>query len=157
VKRRTKISLVVVTFVGLCGISLWLLCRVLIEDHGVGVDSVSWLPPEARNITYIRNDAIALAEFDIEQQVFEEWCSSKKMPLRKLGSGERHLVMRAVALLAQRGIVPTSTSPSQVGEGWHKHFRAGDLFYEKRWRNGGGYTIGYDSQAKRGYYRYDHH
>jgi hypothetical protein len=159
VKRNARVGLVVVAaFLGLCGISLWYTFR---EDHGIGVDSVGWLPPEAHNITYISNDAITLAEFDVEEQAFEEWCTSRKMPLRKLSSQERYAVMRAAAILVQRGIVPRTTSPNGVEEDRHgqtfKRFRAGDLFYEERWPNGGGYTIGYDIKERRGYYKYTHH
>ena len=94
-KRRTKIGwTVVAAFVGLCGFSVWYTFR---ETYGIGVASLSWLPPEAHNITYIGNGIIILAEFDIEQQAWE------------------------------------------------------------RWPNGGGYTLGYDTKEKRGYYEYEHH
>lgn len=51
-------------------------CQFFRETYGIGVDSVWWLPPETRNITYIRNDLIAIAEFDIERDAFEKWCAN---------------------------------------------------------------------------------
>ena len=36
-------------------------------------------------------------------------------------------------------------------------FDKGDLFFEERWPNCGGYAIGYDVSAGRGYYAYAHH
>jgi len=161
VKRRARLGWVVVAaFVGLCGISVWHTFR---ETHGVGVNSLSWLPPEAHNITYIRNYLTARAEFDIEQEALERWCASREMPLRKLGDGEHPMVGRSLWLLEKRGILPTITEPNKV-EGdlsgmdrFNKSFGAGDLFYEDRWPNGGGYSIGYDVKEKRGYYRFSHH
>ncbi len=154
--RRREIGLIVVAaLVGLCGVSLWYTFK---EDYGVGVASVWWLPPEAHNITYMRNDAIRLAEFDIEQEAFEEWCTGRKTPLRKLGDAEHPMVDRCVAVLEKRGVLPTNAEPNGAVEGHSiKQFAAGDLFYAERWSNGGGYRIGYDVKERRGYYEYLHH
>jgi hypothetical protein len=158
VKRHTKIGLVViVAFVGLCGISLW---QVVNVGYGVGVGSVRWLPPEAHDITYLRNYLTTLAEFDIEQKAFERWCASRKMALRKLGDEERY-VIRSVAMLEQRGVIPTVSEANEVRGSSYGHalkrFHAGDLFYEDPWPNGGGYWVGYDIEERRGYYRFCHH
>lgn len=59
-KKRTKISLVGV--VALFGVLVW---QCFKEDYGVGVDSVSWFPAEAQNVTYIKNDLLRIAEFDV--------------------------------------------------------------------------------------------
>jgi len=37
-----------------------------------------------------------------------------------------------------------------------KTLREGDLYYEERWDNNGGYAVGYDVKEKRGYYSYSH-
>jgi len=158
VKRHTKVGLLVVA--SICGISLWYTFR---EDYGVGVKSVGWLPPEAHNITYIRNGLISLAEFDIEQEAFERWCAHRKMPLRELGGGEHQMVSRSLEVLEERGVLPTITEPNEAdGDSQRrqrslKSFGAGDLFYEERWPNNGGYGIGYDINEKRGYYSFSHH
>jgi hypothetical protein len=55
--------------VGLCGFSVWYTFR---ETYGVGVNSLSWLPPEAHNITYFRNGVNNLAEFDIDREAFKK-------------------------------------------------------------------------------------
>jgi hypothetical protein len=157
-KRRTKVGLLIAAFI--CGVSLW---QVLKVDCGVGVDSVWWLPPDAHNITYISNwMTAAVAEFDIEQKAFEQWCASRKMPLREVGDGEWHMVRRPVATLENRGVIPASAEPNDQtrvvrGDSYVKVLNGGDLFYEERQPNGGGHTIGYDVEEKRGYYEYLHH
>lgn len=157
-KRHAKAALIAV--VGIIGVSLWQHYR---EDHGVRVDSVWWLPSEARNITYVRNDAIRLAEFDIEWGAFEKWCAGRKMPLRELRDEEEHAVGRCLLILEQRGVMPTSPAPNEAEDNLRgieqgsKVLDAGDLFYEERWSNGGGYSIGYDVEEERGYYAYARH
>jgi hypothetical protein len=156
VKKRTIIGLAVAALIGA---SLW---QVLHEEYGVGVDSVSRLPAEARNITYLRNDLIQMAEFDIERGAFEKWCTKRKTPLQELRE-RYHAVDRCLPILRNRGILPALDEPNTVGgdaremEQFTKVFDAGDLFYEKRWSNGGGYSIGYDVREKRGYYRFSRH
>lgn len=150
----------VAALVGLCGFSLWYTFR---ETYGVSVNSLSWLPPEAHDITYISNGWIARAEFDIEQEALEQWCAQRKWPLRQLGDGEHKMVSRSLWMLEKRGILPTIPELNEAAEEAHarqqtiKSFGAGDLFFEERWSNGGGYTIGYDIQKKRGYYEFNHH
>jgi hypothetical protein len=159
-RRYVIVGLIVAGFLGVC---LWQFFR---EDYGVGVASVRWLPSEARNITYIRNDLLAIAEFDIEQGVFEKWCAKRKMPLRKLGVDEGCDVRRCLALLQQRGIIAVVPEPNAADpQAWslwsekrgNKSLSEGDLYYEESWANGGGYTLGYDVKEKRGYYHYSHH
>jgi len=159
VKKRTRISLVVVAV--LFGFFLWDSLQV---KYGVGVDSVGWLPREARDITYLKVDFTSrTAEFTIEREAFEKWCARRGMPLRKLDSGGYHVVNRCLWGLEQRGIIPSAPEPNEPEGGFPgmdhtlKHFDPGDLFYEERWSNGGGYSIGYDVEEKRGYYDYNHH
>ena len=159
-KRRAKIGLVVL---GVVGVSLWSVYR---ETHGVGVDSVSWLPKEAHNITYVKNDTNVRAEFDIEQDAFEKWCEKRGWPLRELAEGEFFTVVRCLLFLERKGIIPP-LAPSQDAnsieadlaamERFSKTFDAGDLVFEERWNNNGGYSIGYDVDAGRGYYAYSSH
>ena len=98
--KMKKCAVVGLVPVGIIGVFLWWFIN---EDHGVGVDSVWWLPPQARNITYIRNELIAIAEFDIERGAFEKWCARQKMPLRELRDGEDYTVERCLLTLEQRG------------------------------------------------------
>lgn len=157
-KRRTKISLTVVA--ASIGFSLW---QLLNEDYGVGVDSVSWLPPEAHNIAYRDDSLTRTAEFDIEREEFERWCRSRNKPLRKLSDGERHTIFRCLPILERKGLIPAISEPNKAErdllevERAIKSFVGGDLFYEERWDNGGGYTVGYDVKEKKGYYAYSHH
>jgi len=153
-------TIIAVIVLALIGLSLWELFK---EEYGVGVDSVSWLPPEAQNITYIENDLVRIAEFDIEQGEFEIWCANRGQPLQKLGDGERRTIDRCLWMLEHRGVIPAVTEPNKAErdlrelERTLKNFNAGDPFFEKRWSNGGGYTIGYDVRERRGYYSYSHH
>ncbi|MCU0915519.1 MAG: hypothetical protein MUC88_13270 [Planctomycetes bacterium] len=107
-KRRTKIGLIVVVLI--CGTSLWSVHR---EDYGVGVASAGWLPPEARNITYLSNYTNRTAEFDIEQPAFERWCARQKMPLRVLGHDEHPTIYRCIPGLEQRGVLPMHAEPNE--------------------------------------------
>lgn len=149
-KRRGKVGLVLAAAIA---VFLWWFLK---EDYGVGVDSVWWLPPAAANITYIRNDLNRIAEFDIKQEAFEKWCAKRGMPLRRLAEGERHTLDRCLPILEERGVMPTRPEPNEV-EGYFKELVAGDLSYEKRWSNGGGDSIGYDVEEKRGYYSSSRH
>jgi hypothetical protein len=158
--RRTTIVLIVAAVfgIGLSGVCLW---RLSGEHYGVGVDSVGWLPPEAHNITYVRNDAITIAEFDIEQEAYQRWCADRGMPLSKVRDGEVCSVNRPMASLVRRGVIRMTPQPNEDDENWHrlanKSFDAGDLFYEARRPDGGGYTLGYDVRERRGYYLYLDH
>ncbi len=154
------VALLVAGFLGVC---LW---QFLKTDYGVGINSVSWLPSEARNITYIRNFLFTKAEFDVEQEAFEKWCARRKWPLRKLGADEDCLVSRCLALLQRRGIIAMVPEPNggdpQAWSLWSekrgdKRLGEGDLYFEERWDNNGGYTLGYDVKEKRGYYDYSSH
>lgn len=160
-KRRTKVGCIpVAAFVGLCVFSVWYTFR---ETYGLGVDSLWWLPPEAHNVTYYANGLTKLAEFDIEQKALERWCVPRKWPLRELGAGEHPMMRRSWGMLENRGILPTipeaSEAEREAGRRQRviKSFGAGDLFFEERWPNNGGYRVGYDVQEKRGYYEFNHH
>ena len=79
-KKRTIIGLAVLI---LLAVAIW---QVFKEECGVGVDSVWWLPPEARSMTYTANGINRVAEFDIERKAFEEWCADRDMPLLQLSN-----------------------------------------------------------------------
>ncbi len=135
---------------------------VEIKDWGVGEDSVDWLPRQASNITYIYSRAIQLAEFDIDQKSFEEWCRSIEKPLKPMTEGQEIAIQRANNVLAMRGAIekPTAKNNSAYRGNYDWHFirfTGGDLFYNVTWPNGGGYSIGYDVNEGRGYYNYSHH
>ena len=142
-RKGIKIELSIAGAVAI--LSIWLVYR---GDHGVGVNSVWWLPREARNITYYRHEAMAIAEFDIQQNAFEKWCASQGMPLRELKEGEYGIVRRSVGLLRDRDIMPRINGPNEPLTGWDgaepdvdmtrptktlidKTLVAGDLFYEE--------------------------
>ena len=61
------------------------------------------------------------------------------------------------------GAIPPIVEPNEFLDDQRRRERylvtlaTGDLFYEERWSNGGGYTFGYDVEQQRGYYFYSHH
>ncbi|MDI6450660.1 hypothetical protein [Anaerobaca lacustris] len=158
--KMKKCAVVGLALASIIGAFLWQFFK---EDHGVGVDSVSWLPREARNITYIRNDAIKVAEFDVEREAFRRWCARQEMPLRELRDGEEHTILRCRLILEERGVLLSARDPNKGENDLHsmqqgsKKLGVGDLFYEERWSNGGGYSIGYDVRSGRGYYYHSRH
>jgi len=99
-----------------------------------------------------------MAEFDIERGAFEEWCAKRRMPLRVLNGGQHRSIFRCLPELRRKGVIPPIPEPNESGT-WLgiKYLGPGDLFFEERWDNGGGYTIGYAVNERRGYYRFSHH
>jgi hypothetical protein len=87
--------------------------------YGIAVDSVRWLPPEAHNITYFDLPGFTrIAEFDVEQQAFEDWCRGNGKPLHTLtadGWHGEHYSGYAVATvwfaLERRGLIPVVPWP----------------------------------------------
>lgn len=134
-------------------------------DYGVNVDSVQWLPSEAHSITYMKMPGFnTIAEFEISQAALEKWCADVNKPLKKLGPIEKGSVPRCLHRLEKRGIIPTVPEPNDSRDWklWYqgryeKSLANGDLYYEDRWSNGGGYIIGYDVDEGMGYYWYGHH
>ena len=84
------------------------------------------------------------------------------MPLQELDGGGYHVVDRCLPMLERMGLIAAITEPNNMERATtrngasHQTLLPGDLFYEKRWSNGG-YTLGYDVKAKRGYYQFMHH
>lgn len=156
---------IVISLIGVTILAI-VVALALRTDYGVGVDSVRWLPAEARDISYLRYPYLnTWAEFEIEQEAFEDWCRSEGKTLRRVGPNERKGVRRCWRPLEREGFVPVVPEPNKSSEQWtawydqrmQKHLGEGDLYYEDIWRNGGGYWIGYDVDEGKGYYAYAHH
>ena len=74
---------------------------------------------------------------------------------------------RCLISLKQRGVDVSTLEPNEITEDDYdleqaitissKYFSTGDLWYEDRWSNGGGYSIGYDIETKRAYFSWSHH
>jgi|APTNR8051073442_1049403.scaffolds.fasta_scaffold07939_4 hypothetical protein len=152
-------AIVLVGILG-CGFLLWDFARI--KSWGIEVKSVEWLPKQASNITFISGDINRIAEFDIDRDFLEKWCDSLGKPLKPVAEGQDANIWRVNPFLDQFGTVKHSSfKDSSVAEEdfsrYSKDFAIGDLFYEDRWSNGGGYVIGYDVSEGRGYYQYAHH
>lgn len=149
-------------FVGIC-LLLWDFGRI--RDWGVDTDPPDWLPSEATNVTYIDGSINRIAEFDIRRSEFQRWCESIEKPLSPVDSTQRSVVWRANPFLARIGAIEELTLQEQSSNmeiqeflDWREVTLAkGDLFYEERWPNNGGYAIGFDTSEKRGYFAYAHH
>jgi len=126
-----KTKYVITLFVcGFLVISLWR--HFSREEHGVGVDSVRWLPPKASNITYLWNSTNEIAEFDIERVAFENWCSDRGRPLMQLSNpAGDHTVGRCLIWLKQRGVDVSSLEPNETTDDdydWEQAITMGPIF-----------------------------
>ncbi|MAS92827.1 MAG: hypothetical protein CMO55_06475 [Verrucomicrobiales bacterium] len=141
----------------------WDFCRI--KDWGVNETSVEidWIPPEATEVTFVSGNIEKRAEFSIDQQIFEEWCASIGKPLTVVSKGSESggfseaMLFRSNPLLALKGITEKPNDDDAAFAWEYKSFDKGDLFFEERWPNAGGYAIGYDVSEGRGYYEYAHH
>ncbi len=162
-KKKTRIILVIfVSIIGILSLGWW----SLQTSYGIGVNSVQWLPTQAHNITYIYVPITStMAEFEIDQQAFEQWCQQKGMTLYTIESQKDFMVPRCLPDLEAIGVIPKPKKESPEWITWfeqgpqrsNKTFKPGDLYFEERWSDGGGYTLGYDVNEGKGYYWYGHH
>ncbi len=156
-KYRKTIALVSIALIGV----LWPSSPQ--TDYGLGVDSVEWLPSQAQNISYFSTRIDRVAEFEIEQAVFEKWCENRDMPLQVLpqgfdrGASKRYYNIARCWRHLELGGHVSDPPEEQYGERDSKEFNAGDLYYEDSWLNGGGYQLGYDIEEGMGYFWYAHH
>lgn len=156
--------LIVIGFVLLCILSfallLWDYARI--KSWGVGVESLEWLPEQASNITFISGNINRVAEFDIDLDSLAKWCTSIGKPMTAVAEGQYATIWRVNPFLdrfeiIKNGPLKGSSPPEEDFSQYAKQFTIGDLFYEDRWSNGGGFVIGYDVSDGRGYYQYSHH
>ena len=154
-----------VFFVLSAAVTLLLWDYVRIRNWGISVEPPDWLPSEATNVTYIEGSIDRVAEFDIDEAGLKNWCESIEKPLSPVEPNTRAVVLRANRFLASLGAVQgldlnevRSDSEVQDYMKWEKlTLSEGDLFYEERWSNSGGYSIGFDASEGRGYFAYAHH
>jgi hypothetical protein len=154
-KKGCLISIIGIPIFCMIGfrIMIWDLNRV--KSWGVEVESVDWLPKQASNITFVSGGAFKFAEFDIDLGSITKWCDSIQKPLKPVTSGQTASVYQVHWYLKRFGIPNhASLNNSSTNEPIVKSFKKGDLFYDYRFSNGGGYTIGYDMSNERGYYHY---
>ena len=136
---------------------LWEYARI--KSWGVGVSraEAEWIPENASDVTFISGDINKIAEFNIDQAHFEAWCESIGKPLSPVAEEKKARMWRANPFLERIGAIKERDHDDEYLTWRYKTFDKGDLFFEERWPNGGGYAIGYDVSAGRGYYEYAHH
>jgi len=164
VRRRASLAVGLVT-AGVLGLAFvyWDLTRV--HAWGVDVDEVEWLPNEAHTITYFEDAFIRCAEFTIEREAFMRWAARQERPLRALSRNQSRQVFRPRNFLMNHDKIEeamlseglTIETTERDREASRMTFQENDLFFEDQWANGGGYLMGYDESAGRGFYYYAHH
>lgn len=155
-----KIIGIIILVLTLAGVGLvW--HSLTYENYGVEVDSVGWLPEEAKRITFFEDGlGNKTAEFEIEQSAFERWCKEIGRPLRTVKEGDSDvLVWRSLEQLERKGAIPPLDNAGLTLEELReriarrrKELSPGDLYHSEVWRNSGGYRIGYDREEGMGYY-----
>ena len=157
-KKRNIIGLFVFA---LAAVGIWQLFR---EDYGVGVESVWFLPPDAKNITFCDDYLNRIAEFDIDQEAMIKWCQNDDMPLREVVEMESCSVRRCLMYLEGKGEIPEAQEPNKNSEEWSawsdrlsKYLDPGDLYFEESHTERADYlSVGYDVNEGRGYYAWSH-
>ncbi|MGK0187440.1 MAG: hypothetical protein ACI9R3_003228 [Verrucomicrobiales bacterium] len=139
------------------GYLLWDSTRI--REWGVGVDTadLEWIPQGASDITFVAGDIQKIAEFTIDRKAFEHWCTSIGRPLAPVGEDEKARLWRANMFLDKIGATSRPNDPDESYQWHNKTFDTGDLFFEERWPNNGGYAIGFDVITSCGFYEYTHH
>lgn len=160
-KKKSCVITIVATGLGIYLLSVFFENFGHVKEWGMGVDSVDWLPDEASEITYVSSYLFKVAEFDIEQDLFLQWCDLIGKPLEIVTEGQRAGMHRSNLFLERCGAIESSpvneSSSPEEWLGWYgKSFSPGDLFYQIRQKNNGGYSIGYDVKTGQGYYSYFH-
>lgn len=130
-----------VIFLFVAGIIFVLWDWARIKDWGIDVPAVDveWLPAGASNVTFVSSDINRIAEFEVDRDVFETWCRAQGKALAVIEGGEPK-VSRAYRLFDQIDEAPKDESEERFDR-YDKLLEKGDLFFEKRWPNNGGYTI----------------
>ena len=129
------------------------------------VAHLTWLPPEALDISYYRSYLFTAAEFHIPEEAFAHWCDSKGFKLKTIGatpfiitrycmpdSRQKLKILKTQALTdLQRDQAETKISESET-----RHISRG-LFYRVELDNGGTTAAAYDRDTGIGYYESSPH
>ena len=136
-----------------------------VKGWGVEAEPPDWLPSSSTRVTFIETGSRRVAEFSVDSEVFQKWCSQTGMPLTKLEADQVKVIRRPNYALADKGKIENfemsgsshTDEDFQTIKDWLEvSLGQGDFFYSKRHANAGGYTLGYDSEAGIGYYSYSH-
>jgi hypothetical protein len=150
-KARSLIAAAIIAFVAM----------LLLGYHGLtycetaeNVQSVSWLPEGATNISYYRSYRFTAYEFDISEEGFQEWAKrwGQVQPIKDPVRVNRFSTLIqppsnvSTSSIGQMEVSGTEIDPATatISDGY---------FYEKRQSNGGGVCVAYNSKAKRAYFQ----
>jgi hypothetical protein len=119
------------------------------ENKAEGIPSVSWLPEEATGINYYFSYNNNVYEFSISEDGFLKWVKDNGYENKGWqdfnGIWKDHtsrIVYRYNYFGKQH--VDLNQGTVEIIDG---------VFIEKRQRNGGGYTVGYDRKTRRAYFQ----
>jgi hypothetical protein len=155
--KRLKLAAIVIAVLLLNPFSLlglWLGTAYWSNAHpslGANVESVSWLPADARNVSYYRTYSWTAYEFDIGEAAFRKWAAGE-YDLKEIS--EPRSIMRYSYKNFARQWRGRRESDAYEAEK-EKHFAAitDGLYHFETWRNGGSIHVVYDRQKQKAYYQ----
>ena len=138
-------------------------------DQLNGADSATWLPSEARNIFSRNNGGSELYEFEISEQGFLDWAADKELGVAPI-EGESLKIPRYlyneidyeqhwIECTLGFGEKLTDEEAEKAEECLNigTHIATQGYQGERRGKNHGGYSVVYDSEEGRAYYRWSTH
>jgi hypothetical protein len=120
------------------GFLLWITVVIYSNSHpaiGENVKQVSWLPPEATNVSYYKTYSWTAYEFDIDEAGFRKWADDYKLSPIK----EPQKIRRYLSFIGNNKDVYAVVSKG--------------LFYSKS--KGVYIHLVYDADKRRAYYRFN--
>lgn len=150
---------------GFCSVVLTSFIRQVSQPGEVaeGVGSIDWLPAEATNISYHKDYMTSAYEFQISEAAFRKWAAEVAFE-----PASEFLIYEPVADIAKDEpcwmyrykFFAGKKQDSMEGSDEVEHFKSivieikNGLRGELRFRNGGGYSIGYDRDSGTAYWHW---
>ena len=136
----------------------WFAYGAIVADEqveiGENLDTVSWLPDEASNISFYRSYRFTAYEFDISEAGFERW---SQWPVNDLSTPKK--IARYLVRTEPESPAPSFDATDEQLIAYHRarqnqYAKITDgLYYEIEQSNGGGVWVGYDRQKGRVFYQ----
>ncbi|MDR0902634.1 MAG: hypothetical protein LBM92_07695 [Opitutaceae bacterium] len=122
-------------------------------EEGTDVQSVSWLPAGARSVTFYNTIFIQEARFVISEKDFVDFAKTKGFSPEEI-TRPKEIKWMCIEREKRNRFV---SNPSMENYEALKWTITDGLFFEKRYRNNGGYIFAYDRKNSLGYYCWGHH
>lgn len=121
---------------------------LIYEKKGVGLPSVDWLPKEATDISYYFSYRNNFYEFSISEEDFLKWVKEKGFENKGWQDLDGTWKQLTSKIVFRYNYFEEKDFYKVAGE---VEILDG-IFLERRGRNGGGYTVGYDRKTGRAYF-----